>query len=265
MTRKIGDSAWIDVSSHDLVAVKNFYTELFGWTFEQLGEEFGSYNIIRNGDALVGGAMDVSGMTCPMGQSIPSAWSVYLTVDDLDARLEKAAEHGATVAMAAEDIGDSGRMAMIVDPTGSPISMWQPRNLGGYDFTGQPGSPVWFELMTHKFDDAVSFYKSVFDAELVPMTEPMEDSSFRYVTNGGEDKASWGLGDATGVMPEDAGGWRIYLGVESCDEAVEKIGKLGGRLLDGPVDSPFGRIATVADPDGASFQICAMSEAVPEG
>lgn len=35
-------------------------------------------------------------------------------------------------------------------------------------------------------------------------------------------------------------------------------------MLDGPQPSPFGAIATVADPDGATFQICAMSEGVHE-
>ena len=266
MTRTIGTSAWIDVGVHDLAAAKTFYTELFGWKFTQLGDEFNSYNVIRNGDALVGGAMDVSGMTCPMGQPLPAEWGIYLTVDDIDARLAKAAEHGATVVMQPENVGDSGRMAVILDPTGAVIAMWQPGELDGYDVTGQPGSPVWFELMTHKFDDAVAFYTAVFDVNLVPMGESNQAScnSFRYVTNGTGENANWGLGDATEIMPEDATGWRVYLGVETCDAAVEKIDKLGGRLLDGPVDTPFGRIATVADTDGATFQICAMSEAVPE-
>lgn len=265
MTRTIGTSAWIDFSAHDLAAAKDFYTGLFGWTFEQLGDEVNSYNLIHNGDGLVGGAMDVTGMICPLGQPIPSEWSVYLTVDDLDARLAKAEQQGAIIAMPAEQIGESGRMAMIIDPTGSAISLWEPQDLDGYDFTGQPGSPVWFELMTHKFDLAAEFYTAVFDANLVSMSESMDDDSFRYATNGPDESASWGLGDATGVMPGDAAGWRIYLGVESCDAATQKVAELGGRLLDGPVDSPFGRIATVADPEGATFQICAMSEAVPEG
>lgn len=265
MTRTTGTSAWIDLGAHDLAAAKTFYSGLFGWSFEQLGDEFNSYNLIRNGDGLVGGAMDVTGMTCPLGQPIPSEWSVYLTVDDLDSRLAKAEQNGAIVAMPAEQIGDSGRMAMIIDPTGAAICLWEPRDLDGYDFTGAAGSPVWFELMTHQFDQAAEFYTAVFDANLVPMSEQMNDDGFRYVTNGPDETASWGLGDATGVMPDDAAGWRIYLGVEACDAATEKVTALGGRLLDGPVDSPFGRIATVADPEGATFQICAMSEAVPEG
>lgn len=265
MTRSTGTSTWLDLGVPDLEAAKAFYTGLFGWTFEDQGEDFHHYNLIRNNGALVGGLMDVSGMTDPQGGDIPSEWGVFLAVDDVDARLAKAEEAGGTVVAPACDVGDSGRMALVLDPTGAPVGLWQARELEGYEFTGSPGSPVWFELMTHRFDAAAAFYTAVFDADLVPMSEPMADDGFRYVTNGPGGTASWGLGDATGVMPEDAAGWRIYLGVAACDPAVEKVRELGGSLLDGPVDSPFGRIATVAGPEGASFQICAMSEAVPEG
>lgn len=265
MTRSTGTSTWLDLGVQDLEAAKDFYTGLFGWKFEDLGEDFHHYNLIRNNGALVGGVMDVSDMKDPQGGDTPSEWDVFLAVENVDARLAKVEEAGGTVVAPAYDVGDSGRMALVLDSTGALIGLWQARELEGYEFTGSPGSPVWFELMTHRFDDAAAFYTAVFDAGLVPMSEPMEDDDFRYVTNGPGESASWGLGDATGVMPQDATGWRIYLGVEACDAAVEKVRELGGRLLDGPVDSPFGRIATVADPEGASFQICAMSEAVPEG
>ena len=264
MTRSTGTSTWLDLGVRDLEATKAFYTGLFGWTLEDLGAEFGHYHLIRNHDALVGGLMDVSGTACPDGGEYSPEWGIFLAVDDVDARIAKATAAGGTVVVPAEDIGASGRMALVTDPTGALIGLWQARELEGFEFTGTPGSPVWFELMTHRFDDACAFYTAVFDADLVPMGEPMEDG-FRYVTNGPGDTASWGLGDATGIMPEDAAGWRVYLGVEHCDAAVETVRQLGGSVLDGPVDSPFGRLATVADPGGASFQICAMSEAVPEG
>ena len=265
MSSTTGTTTWIDLGSKGLDETKRFYSGLFGWTFESQGEEFGGYSIIRNGDDLVGGAMDITGMTCPQGGEIPARWDVYLAVDDLDARLASAQQHGATLPMEPQQIGDAGRMGMLIDPTGAPINVWEPNELPGYDFTGKPGSPVWFELMTHQYDRAVEFYTAVFDAQMVPISEQMDDDSFRYSTNGTQDVATWGLGDATGVMPEEAAGWRIYLAVESCDAAAQKVVDLGGQLLDGPVDSPFGRIATVADPHGATFQISAMSEAVPEG
>jgi len=92
----------------------------------------------------------------------------------------------------------------------------------------------------------------------------MEGDSFRYATNGAPDSATWGLCDAAGFMPADAAGWRIYFGVEASEAAIARVQELGGKVLDGPTDSPFGRIATIADPTGATFQISAMSEAVPE-
>lgn len=266
MTRPIGTSTWLDLSAQDLSAVMPFYTGLFGWDAEDLGEQFNGYRILRSGGKLVGGAMSVAGMTCPEGTPLPSEWGVYLTVDDVDDRVTKALDAGGGVVVPAEDIGDSGRMAVVLDAVGAAIGMWRPRELEGYEFTGTPGSPVWFELMTPRYDDASAFYTAVFDAELVPMAEEMDGdgSDFRYATNGPGESASWGLCDAAGMMPEDAMGWRVYFGVESTDPALERVQELGGSVLDGPIDSPFGRIATIADPEGATFQISAMSEAVPE-
>lgn len=54
--------------------------------------------------------------------------------------------------------------------------------------------------------------------------------------------------------------WRLYIGVDNTDESLEKLKELGGTVLDGPEDSPFGRLATVQDPQGASFQIIQIQE-----
>lgn len=266
MSRTTGTSTWTDLSVQDLDAAKAFYTGVFGWTFRDLGEEFGHYAIISNSDgAPVGGAMSVAGMSRPDGTALPTGWDVYLTVDDADARLATALEQGATALTPIMDIGTDGRNVILQDPTGTSIGMWQAEEFEGYEFTGAAGSPVWFELMTHEFDAASAFYSTVFDAELVPMGEGMDGEDFRYSTNGPGESASWGLCDARGMMPADATGWRIYFGVDSSEAALARIREFGGKVLDGPFDSPFGRIATIADPEGATFQISAMSEAVPEG
>ena len=265
MTRSTGTSTWIDATVTDLASAKAFYSGLFGWEFEDLGEGFGHYHLIRNGDALVGGLMDITGFTYPDGEPLVAEWAVHLTVDDIDARTETAIAHGAKLLMPIADIGSSGRTGTILDPTGALVGMWQAGDLEGYEFTGDPGSPVWFELMTHEFETASAFYTAVFDANLVPMEEPMDDDSFRYSTNGPGESASWGLCDASGVMPKEDTGWRVYFGVEASETALATVRELGGKVLDGPTDSPFGRIATIADPSGVTFQISAMSEAVAEG
>lgn len=265
MTRTTGTSTWLNFGTPDLSDAMAFYSGLFGWEFEDSGEEMNHYRMITSNGALVGGGMDTTGIPGPDGGPLPSSWSVFLAVEDVDARAEKARAAGGSLLMPVADAGAAGRYAMVQDPSGAVIGLWQAGDTEGYEFTGEPGSPVWFELMTHDVDGAIAFYTSVVDADLRPMTEPMEDDSFRYLTNGPGESASWGLGDATGVMPKEATGWRIYFGVEDSDAALAMVPELGGTVLDGPVDSPFGRIATIAAPDGATFQICAMSEATPEG
>lgn len=265
MSRTTGTSTWTDLSVQDLDVAKAFYTGVFGWTFRDLGDELGRYSIISNRDgAPVGGAMSVAGMTAPDGTPLPTTWDVYLTVDDADARHAAALEHGATALSPIMDVGTDGRNAMLQDPTGAAAGMWQAKGFEGYEFTGAPGSPVWFELITPDVDAASAFYTSVFDAQLVPLSEPREDESLRYLTNGPGESATWGLGDARGARPSGSPGWRIYLAVETTDAAIERIQEHGGRVLEDPFDSPFGRIARIADPEGATFQIMAASEAVPE-
>src|SRR5699024_8350827 len=215
MTRSTGTSTWLDLSTTETEAAKTFYSGLFGWEFEDLGESMNHYHLIRTHGALVGGPRNVSGMTCPTGDPLPPEWGVYLAVDDADARTAKAAEAGGTVTVPPDAISDSGRMAVVLDATGAPIGLWQTGAPAGYEFTATPGSPVWFELTPRRYDEAAAFHTEVVDAQVVPMAEEMTGPDCGYATNGADESASWGLCDATQTMPEDATGWPIYLGVDS--------------------------------------------------
>ncbi len=49
--------------------------------------------------------------------------------------------------------------------------------------------------------------------------------------------------------------WRVYFTTDDVDSTAERLTAAGGRVLDGPMDTPFGRLATVTDPEGATFQL----------
>ena len=49
--------------------------------------------------------------------------------------------------------------------------------------------------------------------------------------------------------------WLVYFGVASTDAAVAAATGGGGQLLAPAFDSPFGRLAILADPAGASFAV----------
>lgn len=269
MNRSIGTPTWIDFGSNDFAASKAFYEQLFGWQFEDSGEAMGHYNMITTKDgAMVGGGMDTTGMTCPEGNPIPSSWDVYLAVDDVDARTKLAAEKGAHVIVEPGDAGAAGRFSMVLDPTGATIGMWKSGDTEGYDFSMNVGTPVWFELMSQDIEATKQFYTEVFDFQPVPMAESMDDAEAEanYFTNGPADSSSSGLCNAQGFIPAEMGSyWRTYFRVEDCDAAAQRVSELGGKVLDGPEDSPFGRLATIQDPAGATLMIIDTDKKVQEG
>nr|WP_108870580.1 VOC family protein [Tessaracoccus timonensis] len=266
MARPQGTTAWLDYGATDAAAAKEFYAGLFGWEIDDLGEEVAHYNMIRKGDSLVGGFMDIAGMTCPDGSPLEAYWGVFLAVDNAENSAKTVESNGGTLVFPVGSAGAAGSFAVMSDPAQHPLSLWQAGEVEGFDFTGQPGTPVWFELMTEDVDKELEFYTKSFGANFVPMKTTMQDdcAAERYYTNGAQDEASWGLGDASSLVAGEKPGWRVYFGVESSADAIAAVEKLGGTIIDGPDSSPFGAIITVADPSGATFQLCAMSEARPE-
>lgn len=252
--RRLGEPTYLELDSDDLDGAKAFYGELFGWEFHDQGAELGHYHQIRSGELLVGGAMSTVGMPCPEGGKIPSRWMVFLATDDIEGTCRRAAEAGATVAVSPMSPGDTGRAAVLIDPSGAVVGLWQAGTIVGTDLPRAAGSPVWFELMTKDFDAALPFYREVLGWDVQAYSE--EGSDWRYVTNGTGENSVAGMGDAAGVFADDVpSAWRVVLGIADFDTALARIPELGGAVLDGPMDSPYGRLATVRDPQGATFQL----------
>lgn len=265
---RTGTPAWIDLGTHPIDEAVSFYSQAFGWTVPEGNPEFGGYRMAESGGAPVAGMM--SSLMGPDGEAdepqYPTWWTVYLAVEDCAAATRAAVAAGGSIAVPTMEIAGLGAMAVVMDPSGAAVGLWEGREFGGVEFTGQPGSPVWFELMTTDFDAASPFYQQVFGWQLAYMgedgeaTEGAADSGIRYATNFPGDQASAGICEAGSFLPEAVPSfWRAYLGVADTDQAIETITGLGGAVTDGPMDSPFGRVATVEDPQGGMFQIVSVS------
>ncbi len=258
-----GSPVWVDLTVPDLDDVKPFYEIIFGWDFEDYGEEFGHYHMITNGGAHVGGAMSQSGD----GPGQTAAWSVYLKSNDITQSLTDTAAAGGAVLVPAMPVGDLGQMAVVTTPGGEALGIWQNGTFGGFTMTRTVGSPVWFEVMSFDFDADAEYYRRVWGWQptLLDMDGPDaggESTRTRYANNRPGEAATAGLCEAEpSWFPEGTPSyWRAYFIVEDADEAARTITSLGGSVLDGPMDTPFGRLATVADPAGATFQIAQMTE-----
>ena len=185
----------------------------------------------------------------PGAPTMPAAWSLYFATDNAEADQAKAAQQGAKVLAPAMTIGDFGGMATCADPGGAAFGFWQAGRHIGSEVTEEPGSPAWFELYAPDAKQARDFYAGVLNLSADPMPGDME----YYVLKRGEDQLvgimqidpSWG-----GFRPQ----WLTYFSVANADEAVAVAKKNGGKAMSNIDDSPFGRLAALADPSGAAFK-----------
>jgi predicted enzyme related to lactoylglutathione lyase len=242
----IGAPCWVDLFTSDPDRAQAFYADLFGWTCETAGPEYGGYfNFSKDGVQVAGGMRNDDAGS-------PDRWSVYLATANAAATVDAAAARGAAVIVPAMPVMELGTMAVVTDPGGDAIGMWQPGLHKGFGVFGEPGTPSWFELHTRSYDAAVTFYRDVFKEDPHPMSDTPE---FRYTTlNDGEEQLA-GIMDASVFPPEAPSGWSIYFGTEDTDKSLARIADLGGKVVLPAEDTPYGRLAQASDPTGALFKL----------
>ncbi|WP_418908871.1 VOC family protein [Glutamicibacter endophyticus] len=249
---RVGDPVWIDLAYRDPKEFAEFYAGLFGWRSEDMGEDFGHYQMLSTPDGtMIGGAAGPQ----PGAPQEPVGWNVYLAAEHLEELLAQVPAAGGMVLDEAMPVGELGTMARVATPSGASVGLWQRDEFAGFGAEATQGTPVWFEQMSQGYAADVEFYRQTLG------WEPAEiEGGLNYVTNRPEREATAGLCDAAGFLPASAGSyWRVYFQCDDVDAGVERVIELGGALLDGPMDSPFGRLATVADREGGSFQIIASA------
>jgi uncharacterized protein len=251
-----GAPCWVDLMSSDTARSRDFYGELFGWKAEQASDEFGGYFMFTKDGVFVAGAMPT-----PPGVDQPDGWGVYLAVEDARKVVERAQAQGAVIRAEVMKVADLGTQAVIEDPGGARIGLWQAETFTGFGSQGQPGTPSWFELHASDYPGAVTFYRDVIGWDTYTASDTPE---FRYTTLGREDAARAGIMDVAGLLPDGVGGrWVVYFGVADADVALTRISALGGTVVETAEDTPHGRLAAAADPNGAYFKLVAPNEAMP--
>ena len=242
---------WVDLGTSDLEAAKRFYSNLFGWTPESMSmEEAGGYTIFhKDGKSVCGGAP-------LMMEGQPTAWSTYVYVDDLDATVARVAENGGTMLVQPMDVMDVGRMAVMMDPQGAVVSAWQPKAHRGADLFNEPGTLTWNELASRDIEGSKRFYGAVFGWE--GNTSEYGPSTYTEFKANGATVA--GMREITPQEPADMPPhWLPYFAVADTDATVDKARQGGAGVLMPPTTVPPGRMAVVADPQGAVFAVIAMA------
>src|SRR5215210_2149377 len=146
-----GTFCWIDLETDDARAAKAFYVGLFGWATEDTPiSETMVYTMCSVDGRHVCAMYDRGGRP---------EWLSYISVADVDAVAAKAREAGAASVADPFDVFDSGRMTVIVDPTGARVAAWQPRTHPGAGLVNGPDLWCLNQLNTSDPAAAQPFYE----------------------------------------------------------------------------------------------------------
>jgi uncharacterized protein len=249
-----GSPCWIDLASSDPEQAKAFYGALFGWQAETSSEEFGN----SSGDYTIftKDGLPIAGLVPNTRGQYPDAWSTYLASEDIAATARAVTDAGGQVLVQPRQVGAQGSMAAFRDPGGALVCAWQPEVHQGFGLSAEAGAPCWFELLATDYAAAVAFYARAFGWKPQTMSDSEE---FRYTLNSPYQDSTAGIFDARGSLPAGATShWLVYLGAPDTDDAVQRVQDLGGTVRRPPWDSPYGRLAQIADPAGAVFMLISI-------
>lgn len=245
---------WVDLSSTDMERSKEFYGELFGWTYVDLPLSEGmSYTQFMLDGAKVAGMGPV--MPDMAAAGMPSVWNSYVLTADADAVVNRAQAAGGSVLMPAMTVMDQGRMAMIADPAGAAVGIWQPASHEGAEVFNVPGSVTWNELQSRDAESVKQFYSDTFGWQWEAGEQPGYDIC-SIPAKAGDDKSNGGLLTLPAEVPADiASFWLVYFAVADCEDSMAKAQELGATVMFETMEMGPGRFGGLFDPTGAALAV----------
>lgn len=251
-----GTPSWVDLSTTDVPAAKEFYASLFGWEYEdhQMGPEM-MFALAKVDGGVAGVIFTQHGEEKEMGA--PPHWNVYVSVDDVDEVAGKVEELGGKLIAGPFDVPQPGRMCVVQDPSGGFVQFWQPGEGAPVRIREEHGSLCWAELLTEDQAGAEEFFTELLGVGLETEAMPTpEDGDYHMLMAG--DYPAAGIMDLPQELIDQGvpAHWEAYFRVDDAKSVVEKATAQGGQVVFGPEVMPMvGTIAVFMDPQGAVFGI----------
>jgi len=250
-----GSFCWFELATTDQTRAKTFYMSLLGWDVADMPiGPADLYSIFKVEGRDVAAAYTMRAEQ--RAQGVPPNWLVYVSVHDADATAKRVpAVHG-TVLAPPFDVGESGRMAVLADPTGATFAIWEPRNHHGTGIAHANGTVVWADLNSSDPGQASAFYGELFGWKIVAGKNmaPVGPKDYGHIVNG--DDFIGGIAPASALAPGTPPHWLIYFAVADCDAAVSRTQSAGGTILMPAITmEKVRKFAVLADPQGAAFAV----------
>jgi predicted enzyme related to lactoylglutathione lyase len=233
----------------DTKSAANFYTKLVGWKTKVFDQNPAYTMFTAKG-------RPVAGLMARPEPSSPLIWLAYIGTPNVDETTRQAESLGGRVVKKPEDIPTVGRFAILQDPQGAMFVAFTPAMQGA----PPPDAPAgandfpWHELTTTDWRSALTFYKSLFGWE---ETESMDmgPEMGTYQMYGWKGHTLGGMMNKPRQSPGPPA-WLSYIKVADAKKAAATVKKLGGQIINGPMEVPGGSwIAAGLDPQGVVFAL----------
>jgi predicted enzyme related to lactoylglutathione lyase len=252
-----GVPCFVDALTDDPTSACAFYAGIFGWEFagpgpmpSGVGHE---YWLARTR------GHDVAGLGTLPDRETPHGWTTHIAVASADEAADRVRDAGGTVIAEPFEVPPAGRMAVVADPAGAALVLWQAGVRPGAGIVNEPSAWAMSLLATPDPEAVAPFYAGAFGWE----AEPFADAGpgvflFRlpgYV--GGEPGQLVPRDVVAAAMTADdhPAQWSVEFWIDDADAAAAAAAGLGGTVLQEPIDVPMFRRAVLAAPDGAAFTI----------
>ncbi|MFF0145474.1 hypothetical protein ATK36_1656 [Amycolatopsis sulphurea] len=246
-----GLPCWVELACYDEAATQRFYSGVFGWRYEvhrDPATPTGRYSISSLDGVPTGGLYQAGTHSAP-------GWTLHISVPHTANAAEWVEHLGGEVTLGPVAIPKRGSILHAIDACGAPIVFWEAPH--DWEFaSGAPGTFSGADLNTHDGVAADHFYTKLFsyscrqvgDGDSIDYAEYLIDREpvlYRYVM-GAE------------YEPDTPPHWLVYFEISPArgtDAAAGQALMLGGSVVLEPYDTPFGRTALLADPDGSVFAV----------
>src|SRR5438093_3644479 len=167
-----GTFCWVDLATPDVDAARAFYRGLFGWETEEVPVPGSSPYVLCRVEGK-----DVAGIHVHREEEA-AVWASSISVHDVEATTSRARDLGATVLREPFDVMATGREAVLRDPVGAMVSLWQPGSHIGAGLVNEIHTWGWNELSTSDFAGAWAFYTGLFGWSTEEAPGPMRRAGF---------------------------------------------------------------------------------------
>jgi predicted enzyme related to lactoylglutathione lyase len=119
-----GQICWIDLAASDSEQARRYYERLFGWNAREQKCNGGVFTRLELAGRDVGSLYQLQKKH--VGRGVPSHWTPYVRVTDTDDAVRYAERLGGSILARPFTIAGLARVAVVVDPVGAPVGLWQP-------------------------------------------------------------------------------------------------------------------------------------------